>query len=346
MLRRIAISLVALAAANARELVVIDTDSGLFGDDGAALVMLLRSPKQVAVAGVTLVPGNVWTKQGAEHTFHILKLLGRPLDPLYAGAEVPILQSAAQAREIERRWGPVEYMGAFSSPPDQVKPAPGAALTGRKPAPRAAVQFLIDTVERNPHQTTILALGPMTNVALALLTRPAIAPLIKQIVFMGGNLKAPGNSTKAAEFNFFFDPEAARIVLRSAVPRKVMFALDICNRAPIRKPEFDQIVAVRTPITRLFAEDLGNRYPAFYKNPQAVAYLWDSLAAAWLIDPGFVTASDQQYLDVQSALGRFYGATVPLNRRFAPAATPVTVMQDLNFPRVWTLFKDLMTRRN
>jgi inosine-uridine nucleoside N-ribohydrolase len=333
-----------MAAAEARELVVVDTDSGLFGDDGAALAMLVRSPAKVTVAGVTLVPGNVWPKQGAEYTFHILKLLGRPLEPLYAGTETPILQSAAQAREIERRWGPLEYTGAFAADPNEVKPAPGAALSGRRPANRAAVPFLIDAVERNPGRVTILALGPMTNVALALLSRPAIAPRIKQIVFMGGNLKAPGNVTKAAEFNFWFDPEAARIVLRSAIPKKVMFALDICNRAPIRKAEFDQIVAARTPIARLFAEDLGNRYPGFYKNPQAVAYLWDSLAAAWLIDPGFVTASQQQYLDVQSALGRFYGATIPLERRFAPAATPVTVMQDLNYARVWGLFKELLTR--
>ena len=75
-----------------------------------------------------------------------------------------------------------------------------------------------------------------------------------------------------AEFNFWFDPEAARIVLRSRIPQKVMFGLDICNTAVLRKPEFDKIVAARTPITDLYREDLGNRYPAFLKRPAAVGY--------------------------------------------------------------------------
>src|SRR5260370_22095677 len=131
----------------------------------------------------------------------------------------------------------------------------------------------------------------MTNIALALRMKPEIATRIKRIVFMGGNIRVPGNASNAAEFNFWFDPEAARIVLRSRIPKKVMFGLDICNTAPIRKAEFDQIAAVRTPITDLFREDLGNRYPAFLKHPEATGYMWDSLAAAYLLDPGFVTKS-------------------------------------------------------
>jgi len=186
----------------------------------------------------------------------------------------------------------------------------------------------------------------MTNIALALRLKPGIDAKIKQIVFMGGSLKAPGNASPWAEFNFWFDPEAARMVLRSRIPKKVMFALDICNTAPIRKAEFDQIANVRTPLTDLFREDLGNRYPGFLKHPDGTAYMWDSLAAAYLIDPGFVTKSEMQYLDVQSAWDRFYGATIPLGRRVAPDATPVTVATELNFPRVFALYKDRLTRRD
>ena len=83
----------------ARETVVFDTDSGLFGDDGAALVMLLRSPAQVNIAGVTVVPGNVWAAQGAEYMLHILDLLKRPLVPVYTGAAAPLIHTAAMARE-------------------------------------------------------------------------------------------------------------------------------------------------------------------------------------------------------------------------------------------------------
>jgi inosine-uridine nucleoside N-ribohydrolase len=344
MLRLLLVLPVLAASLPARELVVFDTDSGVFGDDGAALVMMLRSPQQVALAGVTVVPGNVWTRQGVEYMFHILQLLRRPKDVVYAGAETPLVHTAAMAKEAERRWGPLEYRGAFALDPNDVKPAPGAHLTGRRAAPLGAVHFLIEEVERHPGQVTILALGPMTNIALALSLKPEIAAQIKQIVFMGGNVKVPGNASRAAEFNFWFDPEAARIVLRSRIPKKIMFGLDVCSRAPVRKAEFDQIAAARTPVTALFAEDLGKRYPGFYQHPEATSYMWDSLAAAWLLDPSFVTASQETYLDVQSCFGTFYGATIPLDRRLAPQATPVTLVQDLNFPRAWALFKELMTK--
>src|SRR5450755_2361640 len=259
-----------------KDTVLLDTDSGLFGDDGAALVMLLRSPSQVTVQGITLVPGNVWPAQGAEYMFHILDLLKRPQLAVYTGADMPLLHTAPMAREAERRWGALAFTGAFADDPAAVKPAPGARLTGRK-AHRDAVQFLISEIERHPGEVTILAIGPMTNIALALRLHPEIETKIKRIVFMGGNVQVAGNASASAEFNFWFDPEAARIVLRSRIPQKVMFGLDICNTAVLKKTEFDQIVAVHTPITDLYREDLGNRYPAFLKHPDASAYMWDSL---------------------------------------------------------------------
>jgi inosine-uridine nucleoside N-ribohydrolase len=346
MLRFLLAGLLALPAmmGAGRETIVFDTDSGLFGDDGAALVMILRSPDQVSVSAITIVPGNVWSAQGAEYMFHILDLLKRPQVPVYTGAEAPLLHTAAMSAEFARRWGGLQYTGAFAYDPAEVKPATGARLTGRVPHREAAVQFLISEIERHPGELTILALGPMTNIALALRLRPGIETKIKRIVFMGGNIKVPGNASPSAEFNFWFDPEAARIVLRSRIPQKVMFALDICNTAPIRKPEFDRIVAVHTPITDLYREDLGNRYPAFLKHPDGVAYMWDSLAAAYLIDPGFVTRSETRYLDVLTAWGKFYGSTVPLDRRAVPEATPVLVALTLDYNRVFNLYKDKLTR--
>jgi inosine-uridine nucleoside N-ribohydrolase len=332
----------ALSAAG-REIVLLDTDSCLFCDDGAAVVMLLRSPSQVTVPGITVVPGNVWPAQGAEYLFHILDRLKRPQMPVYTGAQEPLVHTAAMARESERRWGKIEYMGAFAQNPADVKPPPGTHLSPRRPHHEGAVEFLISEIERNPGATTILAIGPMTNIALALRLKPEIETKIKRIVFMGGNVRVPGNASQAAEFNFWFDPEAARIVLRSRIPQKVMFGLDICNTAPLRKAQFDEIVAFKTPITDLFREDLGNRYPGFLHHPDGIAYMWDSLAAAYLIDPGFVTKSETQYLDVLSAWGRFYGSTVPLDRRAAPDATPVHVMLQLDYKRVWSLFKEKLT---
>jgi inosine-uridine nucleoside N-ribohydrolase len=332
------------AMAAGRETIIFDTDSGLFGDDGAALVMLMRSPQRVNIAGITVVAGNVWPPQGSEYMFHILDLLKRPQPPLYAGAQTPLIHTAAMAHEYAHRWGALEFAGAFDDDPAMVKPAPEAKLTGRKPRENA-VDFIVSTVERQPGEVTFLELGPMTNLALALRMRPDIETKIKRLVFMGGNVHVPGNASPSAEFNFWFDPEAAQIVLRSRIPQKVMFGLDICNTAPIKKAQFDRIANAHTPIADLYREDLGNRYPGFLQHPAATAYLWDSLAGAWLLDPGFVTKSESGYLDVLTAWGKFYGSTVALDRRVAPNATPVTQMLALDFDRVFALYQDLLTRK-
>jgi inosine-uridine nucleoside N-ribohydrolase len=343
MLRFVAAILLAPALfASARDVVVIDTDSGLFGDDGAALTMVLRSPALVTVEGIVITPGNVWPAQGVEYTSHILDLLRQPNVPLYTGAQLPLLNSPALSREAARLWGPLDYAGAFAEDPARTVAAPGAALTGRKPRP-GAVEFLISEIERQPGQVTILELAPMTSLALALRLRPDIETRIKRVVFMGGAIAVPGNATAAAEFNFWFDPEAARIVLRSRIPEKVMFGLDICNTAPIRKAEFDQIASAGTGVAKLFREDLGNRYPGFLTHPDGTAYMWDSLAAAYLLDPGFVTRSETRYLDVQTTWDKSYGATIPLDRRLAPDATPVKTMLELDFPRVFSLYRRLLT---
>ena len=326
-----------LAFAAARDTVIVDTDSGVFGDDGAALTMLLRSRGQVAVAGVTTVSGNVPNRHAGIYLTHILDLLKRPDIPLYSGAPVPIIHTSGMAREAERRWGKLEFAGAFGTAPGENPATPSRARAG-------AVEFLISEIERHPHEITILAIGPMTNIALALRVRPSIESLIKCIVFMGGNVAVPGNASSAAEFNFWFDPEAARIVLRSRIPRKVMFPLDICNTARIRRAEFDQVAAASTPIAALYREDAGNRYPGFLRNAEATGYLWDELAAAWLLDPGFVTKWETRHLDVQTAWSRFYGATIPLDRAVAPEATPVEVAFALDFRRVFTLYRELLTR--
>jgi inosine-uridine nucleoside N-ribohydrolase len=329
--------------ADARETVVFDTDSGLFGDDGASLVMLLRNPAQISIAAITVVPGNVWSDQGAEYLFHILDLLKRPT-LVYTGAQTPLLHTPAMAREEQRRWGPIAYSGAFAENPQAaLVPAPGAKLSGRQPH-SGGVERLIGEIERHPGAITILALGPLTNIALALRLQPDIETKIKQIVLMGGNVRSNGNASPSAEFNFWFDAEAARLVLRSRIPKKILFDLDVCNRAPLRKAQFDEIVAAGTPITDLYREDYGRRYPGFLEHPNAVVSLWDVLPTAWLLDPAFVTRSETRYLDVQTSWGRFYGATVPLDRRQAPLATPVTLMLDIDYPRVYKLYRALLTQ--
>jgi inosine-uridine nucleoside N-ribohydrolase len=310
--------------------VIVDTDCAAFGDDGGALVMLLRSQEKVTVEGISLVSGNVWAVESARHVPRILERIGGPRPPLFHGAQMPLVHTAAMAD----REGKLEFRGAFASQPPPAGPA-------RQPD---AVNWLIEAVERAPGEVTVLALGPMTNLAIALRLRPEIERKIGRLVFMGGNVRVPGNSSAAAEFNFWFDPEAASVVLRSAIPEKVMFGLDITNRARMTRKEFDEIAGAKTPVTELYRDDMGHRYPGFLRDSKAVGYLWDELAAAWLLDPGFVTRSETLFLDVDTRFGTTYGAVVPLDRGLAPRATPVKVMLDLDFARVFGLYKDLLTR--
>ncbi|MBI3470495.1 MAG: nucleoside hydrolase [Candidatus Solibacter usitatus] len=325
----------------AAETILFDTDSGFFGDDGASLVMLLRRPDKVRIAGITVVSGNVWARQGAEYMFHILRLLDRPDVPLYLGAQAPLVHTAAMSRQE----GKLEFAGAFADPPDRVQPPHGGRFSGLKPQSQPAVDFLIEAIERNPGQITFLALGPMTNLAIALRLRPDLETKILRLVFMGGQIRAAGNASRAAEFNFWFDPEAAQAVLRSRIPEKVMFGLDICNQALLTRRHYDELVSVPTPLTDLIREDMGVRYPGFLTKPKAILPMWDSLAAAWFLDPEFVTSERSLRLDVVTRFGPRYGSVIALDSKLAPQATPVRVMLTLDFPRVFRLYKELLALR-
>ena len=111
----------------------------------------------------------------------------------------------------------------------------------------------------------------------------------------------------------------------------------------LTRARFDEIAAARTPITELYKEDYGTRYPGFYQHADAIAYLWDELATGYLIDPSIVTKSESSYLDVDATFGPNYGAVIPLDRALAPDATPVEVMLKLVAPRAFNLYKKLLT---
>ena len=320
------------------EKIVFDTDPIHFTDDGHAAVMLLRSPEKVQILGMTIVAGNAWAAEGAGFMWQALEAIHRTDVPVYLGAQAPLVHTLAMAKQEARQWGPLEFMAAFERP----------LTTGVGKArlqPGSAVDFLVRTIERNPGMVTVFAIGPMTNIAMALRLRPDLETKIRQIIFMGGNVHVPGNVTRHAEVNFWFDPEAAQVVLRSKIPRKVMFGLDICNHAVLTRAMFDEIVAAGTPVTELFKDALGNHYPEFLKKPGATGYIWDCLAAGYLIDPSFVTKSEKLYLDVESNFGKNYGAVRDLDRRLAPEATAVEVMLDLDVPKFFRMYKDLLTRR-
>ena len=337
-----------MALGQSPEKIIFNTDSGPFNDDGVALVMLLQSPSKVAIQGITVVPGNVWALQGAEYMLAHVKMMNRADIPVFVGAEAPLVHTAAIAKAAAEKFGKQAYIGAFAEPPprthDDLK-KPFYGFSGLEPQTKNAVDFIIETVERNPGRITFLEIGPMTNLAMALRIKPDLETKIKRLVFMGGSVHAAGNSNRTAEFNFWFDPEAAQIVLRSRIPVKVMFGLDVCNHAPLPPALFREIIAAKTPVTKIYAEDFGKSpYPAFLTDHPQPAFLWDELAAGYLIDPSFAAKPESMYLDVDTRFSADYGRVIPLDRKLAPDATPVQVMLDLDAAKAYALYRDLLMK--
>ncbi|MEE2612455.1 MAG: nucleoside hydrolase, partial [Acidobacteriota bacterium] len=195
-------------------------------------------------------------------------------------------------------------------------------------------------IEKYPDEVTLVAVGPMTNLATAFRRRPDLAGRVKSLVFMGGNARVRGNVTPAAEFNIWFDPEAAAAVLTAPIPRIVMFGLDITNHAPIRKTQFDAIVAIDTPLTRLMRHDMG---PRFERDPDATYYVWDCITAAWLIDPSVVTVSERLPIEVDTTFGPSYGGT-RVSEELQAEDRLVEVMLDLDIEKFYGMYEDLLTR--
>jgi inosine-uridine nucleoside N-ribohydrolase len=318
--------------------IIFDTDSAVFNDDAAALAMLAGRPDVVDILGVTVVAGNYPVPQGAEHLLHLLELIGVDHIPLYLGAESPLVNSPTQAARQEARWGPVSFKGAFDATDQVVPPQSGRFAAGR-PRTTGAVPFIIDTIQRYPHEVTLVAVGPMTNLALAFRQRPDLAALVKGVVFMGGNARVPGNVTPAAEFNIWFDPEAAQVVLAMPIPDTVMFGLDVTNHAPLRKSLFDRIVATDTPLTRLMRHDMG---PRFDTDTAATYQVWDCITAAWLIDPSIVTMSERLPIAVDTTFGPTYGGTSVATG--TPRARTIEVMLDLDLEKFFAMYEGLLTR--
>jgi inosine-uridine nucleoside N-ribohydrolase len=332
-------SLLALAGALAAqpERIILDTDCAVFNDDGAAMAMLLQRPRQVDLIGVTLVPGNMWPYAGAEYMFRTLDAMNRTGVVLYAGALAPLVHTRAMAEKEAKDWGE-KYLGAFAEdPPEKTK-------SKTRVSHRSAVDLMIEAIEKTPGDVTIVEIGPMTNLAIVLRMRPDLETKIKRLIFMGGavHTSPPADEGRAAEFNFWFDPEAAQVVLRSAIGQKIMVGLDLCDHAKIDKAHFDQIASAKTPLAALYREDMGKR---FKKNPDARAGIWDCLAAAYVLDPSWVTKRESDYLDVDATFRKDYGVVKPLDRSIAPEATPVDVLLDLDFEKFFALYKELLTER-
>ncbi len=288
------------------EQVIFDTDTAYLNDDGLALAMLLNHKDKIQIKGITIIPGNEWPEQGVEYMFRTLELMNSTEIPVYMGSSKPLVQNKdrAQAHMSLIPKKDVGWLGAFNLPRHTHRSKmrkPYLGFTDLQPKKENAIDFMIKSIENNPHKITILALGPLTNIALLIQKRPDLISKIKRLIIMGGSLYAKGNTTKHAEFNFWFDPEAAKITLESNIKEKVIFGLDITNQAIITRKRFFNIIHQKnqTPLMKYYEHALGYQYPKFISNPKREStYVWDVLPALYLINKRIVQSFEKTHISV------------------------------------------------
>lgn len=304
--------------------IIIDTDPGQ--DDAVAIFLALASP-ELDVRAIVAVAGNVPLPRTSENARRILELAGRTDIPVYEGASRPLAAAQTTAEHVH---GPTGLDGLdFTTPP---------AIAAQ---PESGITYLIDTIRAGtPGEYTLVALGPLTNLAIALTLAPDIAALVREIVLMGGAWSELGNITPAAEFNIYADPKAAEIVFGAGIPLAVL-PLDVTHRC-LATPA--RLAAFRAGGNRcsLAAADMLSFSERFdlAKYGWEGAPLHDPCTIAWLLQPEiFGGRSVNVRIETESSLSR--GMTVVDWWKVTDRQANAQFLRDVDD----TAFYDLLTAR-
>jgi len=336
------------ATSQTKRLVVIDQDgSGPGGSNQMAIMVLLQSP-HAHVLGITMVSGNAWEPEEVRHTLRMLELIHRTDVPVVPGAVFPLVRTEKESKIEQKLYGTLPWYGAwgdiaahtsrqaYHGPFELPRLAEGEPTL--KPSTEDAAHFLVRQVHEHPHQVTIYAGGPLTNIALALSIDPQFAELTQGIVIMGGSLSPQTSDPEFSnnprhEFNFWFDPEAAHITLRAHWPRIDLTTVDISLKTLFTKQMLAEITQSPNPAAQYLAQYTGEFY-----------YLWDELAAAAWLDPSIITKEEMLYVDVDLTRGPTYGDTLTWSAASRPPLDlqPVHVQTDLDLAKFNRLFVELM----
>jgi purine nucleosidase len=333
--------------------VIVDQDArGPGTSDQQAILVFLRSEK-FDVLGITTVSGDQWVKEETQHVLRLLEIANRTDVPVYEGAVYPLLNSKEETERWEALYGKLEYKGCWTDfEPNRStrfrepyhEPGIVPAMPEGEPHLEAhtgnAAEFIVEMVHKHPGEVVLWAGGPLTNYALALKLDPAVATLAKEFVLMGGGLYADkgaidtGTIDARREFNWWFDPEAARIVLRAPWKKMTITPIDISVKTRYTLEMKAAIAKAGTPVT-----DYLDKY-------SLPGYMWDEIAAAALIDPSIITGQKKLYMDIDIDHGASYGKTL-----FWDASAPVppflrlaNVQFDIDTEKFYKIYTDLMTR--
>ena len=270
--------------------VIIDTDPGT--DDALAIYLALNSP-ELTVEAFTAVPGNVVAEQAIENALKLVSVAGRCDIPVAAGAKHPLMQRVYTAGY----WHGKNGIADIELPPSKCKEDP-----------RFAPDLIIELIHKYPHEITLVPVGPLTNIALAVSKDPSIVGLTKNIVIMGGSISG-GNVTGVAEANIFGDPEAAEIVFKAGWT-VTMVGSDVGEQTLMRRKELTELESGHGP-----ENDVITKIARFYierseKNGWDGAAMYDPLAVAVAFDPSLVTLKGM-HIDVETRGEFTRGETVP-----------------------------------
>ena len=282
---------------------IIDCDTG--SDDAVAIMSAALHPELDLIA-VTTVNGNVPLVNTTENSLRVLDHIGRSV-PVYAGAPRPLVRPDFPIPRHILNAGNPEFQKLYLDFPPSRTPA----------QPGNAVQFLIDTYLDDANLDVVLvAVGPLTNVALALAAEPRLAARIPRLVIMGGSI-GWGNVTAAAEFNFWVDPEAAEAVLSAGIRSVLILPLDATHDAPLSLADCDQLDALGTPgatgTSSLVRHRIGH-YPDAPDAEKLTAPVHDALCVAALVHPDVVLEVEEYPVHVETAGERTLGAMIVDNR--------------------------------
>jgi purine nucleosidase len=345
---RLAIALLlagSLAWAQPRRKIIINEDcSGPGGSNMQTLALLIQSP-QVEVLGITVVSGDQWRDEEVAHTLRLLEVMGRTDIPVMSGAAFPLVRTRQEAVQWQERAGKVAYAGAWDERwwhEPFVVPALPEGPPSSKAASEDAVHFLLRMVHQYPHEVTIYEGGPMTNLALAISLDPQFPSLAQELVFMGGSLNPQTSDPEFAdnprhEFNFWFDPEAAFVVLRAPWKKIVCTPADVSIKARFSPAMVKRIEQAGTPLARYIAR--------FYQPGPGNDYMWDELAAAAWLDPSVITQQETRYLSVDIDHGPGYGNTLTWTESDKPKTSvqAATIQMDLDKEKFYEMFVRLMS---